>query len=100
MDDLMGYGMMLTVGVGFSTLSAALISQPLPVVGPAVVAGFVAAVAHVRDGDQGDAVDGADQGDGADDQLDLTDPTDDPDRRDRRDNQGGDPLAADGGSDR
>ena len=48
MDRILSYGLMGVIGVSGSTIAAAEIGSPLPVVSPAVVAGGVIAAHHVR----------------------------------------------------
>jgi len=57
MDRILSYGLMGVIGVSGSTIAAAEIGSPLPVVSPAVVAGGVIAAHHAQ---QKDAAAGAD----------------------------------------
>ncbi|NHX40150.1 MULTISPECIES: hypothetical protein [Haloarcula] len=57
MDRILSYGLMGVIGVSASTISAAVIGSPLPVVSPAVVAGGVIAAHHAQ---QKDTAAGAD----------------------------------------
>jgi hypothetical protein len=57
MDRILTYGLMGVIGVSASTIAAAVIGSPLPVVSPAVVAGGVIAAHHAQ---QKDTTAGAD----------------------------------------
>jgi len=48
MDRILSYGLMGVIGVSGSTIAAAIIGSPLPVVSPAVLAGGIIAAHHVR----------------------------------------------------
>jgi hypothetical protein len=49
MDRILSYGLMGVIGVSASTIAAAVIGSPLPVVSPAVVAGGIIAAHHVHE---------------------------------------------------
>ncbi|WP_146417597.1 hypothetical protein [Haloarcula hispanica] len=51
MDRILSYGLMGVIGVSGSTIAAAEIGSPLPVVSPAVVAGGVIAAHHAQQKD-------------------------------------------------
>ncbi|KZX47075.1 hypothetical protein [Haloarcula sp. K1] len=57
MDRILSYGLMGVIGISGSTIAAAVIGSPLPVVSPAVVAGGVIAAHHAQ---QKDTAAGAD----------------------------------------
>ncbi|SDW25060.1 hypothetical protein SAMN05443574_102130 [Haloarcula vallismortis] len=57
MDQILSYGLMGVIGVSASTIAAAVIGSPLPVVSPAVVAGGVIAAHHVREQETDEASD-------------------------------------------
>jgi len=48
MDRILSYGLMGVIGASASTIAAAIIGSPLPVVSPAVLAGGIIAAHHVR----------------------------------------------------
>ncbi|ACV46590.1 MULTISPECIES: hypothetical protein [Halomicrobium] len=60
LDTLLGYGLLGTIGVSASTIAAAVVGQPFPVVVPTIFAAAVVAAHHVRTKDS----------DPSDDQLD------------------------------
>ncbi|MBV0903909.1 hypothetical protein [Haloarcula salina] len=51
MDRILSYGLVGTIGVSASTISAAVVGDPFPVVVPAVAATGVIGAHHVRDRD-------------------------------------------------
>ncbi|WP_336358494.1 hypothetical protein [Haloarcula sp. CGMCC 1.6347] len=57
MDRILSYGLMGVIGVSASTIAAAVIGSPLPVVSPAVVAGGVIAAHHAQQKDTAGADD-------------------------------------------
>ena len=57
MDRTLSYGLMGVIGVSASTIAAAVIGDPVPVVSPAVLAGGIIAAHHVRQQETDDATD-------------------------------------------
>ncbi|KOX93414.1 hypothetical protein AMS69_05675 [Haloarcula rubripromontorii] len=57
MDRILSYGLMGVIGVSGSTIAAAIIGSPLPVVSPAVLAGGIIAAHHAREKDTDAATD-------------------------------------------
>lgn len=57
MDRILGYGLTLTIGIGATTIAAAVVGNPIPVVIPAGVAGGAVGVHHKRHSDDGPASD-------------------------------------------
>ena len=57
MATTFAYAQLLTIGISATTISAAVIGDPLPVVGPAVAAGLLVAGHHVHQRERGDGVD-------------------------------------------
>lgn len=51
MDRILSYGLVGTIGISASTISAAIVGDPFPVVVPAIVAAAVIAAHHVRNRD-------------------------------------------------
>ena len=51
MDRILSYGLVGTIGVSASTISAAIVGNPFPVVVPAIVAAGVIGAHHVRERD-------------------------------------------------
>ena len=57
MERTFRYAQLLLIGISATTISAAVIGQPLPVVGPAVAAGVLVAAHHVHSRERGRDVD-------------------------------------------
>jgi hypothetical protein len=55
MDRILSYGLMGVIGVSASTIAAAVIGEPLPVVSPVVVAGGIIAAHHAQQKDTPDS---------------------------------------------
>lgn len=63
MDRLLGYGLTGTIGLAGTTIAAAIVGNPIPVVVPAVAAGGAIAAHHIHQSRDADAVEQTDDTD-------------------------------------